>query len=67
MRVEELLKRTSVLEKGAKVEDSVGAGDEGEDARPYPDKWERKRSIIHGGPTTHALDDVGTVTLNDVF
>ena len=67
LQIEELLERLSAFEKGAKGEDSVGAGDEGEDARPYPDKWESKRSIIHGGPTTQALDNVGAVTLNDVI
>ena len=38
IQVEELLERISAFEKGAKGEDSVDAGDEGEDARPYPDK-----------------------------
>ena len=67
IQVEELFERPSAFEKGAKGEDSVGAGDEAEDARPYPDKWESKRSIMHGGPATQALDNVAAVTLNNVI
>ena len=67
IRVEELFKRISAFEKGAKGEDSVGAGDDGEDARPYPDKCDSKWSIMYGRPTTQALDNVAAVTLNDVI
>ena len=55
----------SAFEKGAKGEQSVDDGDEGEDSRPDPKKWECNCDIVRVACTTNALDDVAAVTLND--
>ena len=65
IRVEELLDHNSAFEKGAKGEHSVDDGDEGEEGRPHPEKWECNCDIVRVACTTDALDDVAAVTLND--
>jgi hypothetical protein len=56
-----------VLEKGSKVEDSVDDGDEREDTWPHIENEESEWSVVDGGPTANALDDVAAVTLNDII
>jgi len=64
--VEEFRDHPLALYIGAEGEHSVGDGDEGEDARPHPEKWKCKCGVVHGERTSQALDDVCAVTLNDV-
>lgn len=66
IRVEELLDHDSTFEKGAEREDSVGGGDEGEYARPNPEKCYCNWGIVDGECTTEAFEEVCTVALSNV-